>query len=295
MLDFFVGVGSPWGRPIWAEARLDAGFRRIQEYFRRWADPGSSLHDAIVMTWLEWDLHALPARKIPSIFFGMKVPPEVGSAGASAAIEAALDPLAERGRARLLAQRLAPVVERCLAFGAEELHVGMMLGRDVEGVRFVAGPIRCADVVALATSLGYPGDPGTLREAIAVIAPFRDQTALNFDIGERLGEVLGLECRFPGALRPNLERYMDFLAHLVERGLSSPSKRDAIIAWPGNVLELRGEPPALGIIAVRYLSHIKVVHQSNRIADVKAYLGFEHEILDGDALEAFLPGRRAPP
>jgi hypothetical protein len=136
-------------------------------------------------------------------------------------------------------------------------------------------------------------EPAEIRDYLRVTAPgiapcvaetaplFQDveRLHLSFDVTEEILPRIGLEGSFPR--QPRREpRWEGLLARLVERGLCSPEKRDALFAWPGYdtfwTAAERWPVDELGPrgSCIRALSHVKVVCRPDRDPEAKAYLVF---------------------
>ncbi|MCB0188929.1 MAG: hypothetical protein KDE31_31885, partial [Caldilineaceae bacterium] len=89
---------------------------------------------------------------------------------------------------------------------------------------------------------------------------------------------------------PQEQRWQAFLTYLVEHGLCTPEKCDALLAWSGESNPTTATTPwPASLIAAelvqpvhqfssfeRRLSHIKVVYRPGQPAAAKGYLWFNH-------------------
>ena len=109
------------------------------------------------------------------------------------------------------------------------------------------------------------------------------RVVLAWDVGPASGDRLGIELLFdrPSGVAPVLDR-------LVERGVCTPAKRDAVLAWPHALQEVEAETPwpqplraserrSPGVRSVLFakLSHLKLVVRSTG-ESAKAYLQLQH-------------------
>jgi hypothetical protein len=145
-----------------------------------------------------------------------------------------------------------------------------------------------------------------LMEELAPCLAGTERPHLSFDIGSEKPSRIGMEGSF--IRQPNREpRWMELLDRLVERGLCTPEKREAVLAWPGYD-SFRTAPdlwPAksrgAGHFCVRALSHIKIVGELGRPPHAKAYLTFCHyrkgsaDPLAGEAQSESAPEQRDRP
>jgi hypothetical protein len=114
---------------------------------------------------------------------------------------------------------------------------------------------------------------------------------LSFDVTDAILPRIGIEGSFPR--QPSREpRWEALFERLVQRGLCSPGKRDAALAWPGydNFWTAPGRWPigemgARGF-CVRALSHVKAVCRPDRDPEAKAYLIFGEPDLSGERATA---------
>jgi hypothetical protein len=102
---------------------------------------------------------------------------------------------------------------------------------------------------------------------------------LSFDVTGEILPRIGLEGSFPRQ-PPHEPRWEALFRRLMERGLCSPEKRDAVLTWPG--YDTFWTAPERWPIAemgprgfcIRALSHLKVVCRPDREPEAKAYLVF---------------------
>lgn len=123
--------------------------------------------------------------------------------------------------------------------------------------------------------------PETVPTVAEVLPLFTgvERLHLSFDVTDEILPRIGIEGSFPR--QPSREpRWEAFFERLVRRGLCSPGKRDAALAWPG--YDTFWTAPERWPIAemgprgfcVRVLSHVKVVCRPDREPEAKAYLVF---------------------
>ena len=258
--------------PVWAGlARLCA----------RWADPTSHLHGLIYDLWLEFDagerstgLEAL----VPSVFVGFASHLDVPRWMLWAAAREALELLSSCPMAPSIRQTAEQCI-RALPHPSNLLYVGHMYPRDPRGVRLCLAPI---DGLALARYLEQISWPGTLDYIQSLFSPVCGKppppraTLLHLDIQDVVQPRLGFELRLDqrSQLRGRLSE-SGFLDHLCHAGLCTAAKRDGLLAWPGHSCQLF--PHQLWrSLAVRRVSHIKLVAETSRTLSAKAYLSIFH-------------------
>ncbi|HET9211399.1 MAG TPA: hypothetical protein VFR03_13410 [Thermoanaerobaculia bacterium] len=254
------------------EARaLAARFPLIQELLSRWAE--GSLAPARSV-WLELDLDREPAADRPAPIVCAKLPQETDPRWLIGTLLPALQsrPLPAGQRARILSclDSLPPQ--------ASLLYVFSLQARGSQAVRLEIFGLEPAGISGYLRSVA----PDAVPAAEAALPLFEgvERLHLSFDVAD--DEILpriGIEGSFPRQ-PPREPRWGAFFERLVRRGLCSPGKRDAALAWPGYdtfwTAPERWPVAALGPggICLRTLSHLKAVCAPDREPEAKAYLTF---------------------
>lgn len=265
--------------PVW---------RRVQDFATSWADPASPLHRRVDNVWLEFDV-APEALEVPapSLFFA---PLDKGAAESLAVTTLALERLSGGPRSPELSRPLAACFE-ALPQGARVFQVGAMLARSTPAVRLCIDgltPVRLAEYLH---RVGWEGSLEAWEHATGELSGLVDEVCLAIDVGQSVGPKLGLELYFARGVQPAQEpRWRTLLERLVQRGLCTSAKCEAVLAWPGLSKESsEGEtwpeglrrtasflgPRALSVF-VRALHHIKVSYLSGRPLEAKVYLAARH-------------------
>lgn len=280
-----------------APLMTDPVWRRVQDFAASWAEPSSSLHDAVDNIWLEFDIDGpVPDVPIPSVFFGLMT---------NVQPDAAHEPDADRYRAtietarRLLSEdepppRMVQTLSTCFrALLPEEqvFQVGLMLSRGPGPVRLCIRLSSVERIVEYLAGVGWPGDEAVLREVLDPLASSVDRVLLDIDAGETVGAKIGLECYFDGNRQPGREpRWGAFLDSLVRQGLCTADKREALLAYSGYVDQnAPGVPWPAALLRtsqllggrslstfVRSLHHVKIVYRPGEPLEAKAYLAGNH-------------------
>jgi hypothetical protein len=105
------------------------------------------------------------------------------------------------------------------------------------------------------------------------------KTQLSFDVGEEVGERIGIECSFP-RLPAREPGWAGLLARWTAAGLATAEERDALLAWTGydsHWTACARWPAGMetsGAFCIRCLSHLKLVCIPERPPAAKAYLLF---------------------
>lgn len=259
---------------------------RIGAFCAGWGDVSSPRHTGIVELWLELDASdAAPAAVAPSVFIGLD---QQASAAPETQIvvETALEALGGGPLAPPLRDNLRRCCEACTA-GAHIGHVGAMLSRGTEALRVNIKNLSGSRIVAYLERVGWPGPMDAIIPLVTQLSGLVDAMTVCLDVGARIYPTLGLEC----FLRDEPGRTPDwaaFLGHLVQEELCTPEKRDALMAWTGEINPLSSPAPwptsllrdsllqtpnRFNILA-RRLNHVKVAYHPQRPLEAKAYLGF---------------------
>lgn len=281
-----------------AHLMTDTVWRRVQDFAVCWADPSSRLHDAVDNVWLEFDIDSpVTDVPVPSVFFGPQTNSRVGAPGTTHELNGARETSLKA--IRLLAggepsPQMVETLSRCFRALSPDEHVfqvGLMLSRGAEAVRLCIRLDSVERIVEYLEVVGWPGGEAGLRDVLTPIAGSVDRVLLDIDVGETIHPKIGLECYFTNNRQPRREpRWGAFLNSLVQSGLCTADKREALLAYPGYIDEyahgvpwpaaLRRASQLLGgrslSTFVRSLHHIKIVYRPGDPLEAKAYLAGNH-------------------
>ncbi|HEX2568113.1 MAG TPA: hypothetical protein VH877_01060, partial [Polyangia bacterium] len=177
----------------------------------------------------------------------------------------------------------APATERMLLACAGELprgghvlHVAPLAvrGQGHEDLVRVVLTLPIAEVGAYLGRLGWQGPWGEVHEILTTLHGDASDVGIQLDLGAGPLPVLGIQFYY-AARDP---RWRPLLDELVDRGVCTPAKRDAVLAWPGRerlTLPGRRWPSEL-----RRELELKLVCRADRgrPLEAKAYLGFGAEL-----------------
>lgn len=269
-----------------AREKADGGaapaWGRIGELTRQWS--ASLGYEWLDELWLEYDVtRPLVAQTLPSAFLSVPLkPPERER---RLRIERAAAALWGRPLPDALKAHLKTCFESA-PDGAWVSHVGMMLARPVDALRVNVKGVAPGAADEFLQRLGREGS--SVGSRIEWLMQYAEHVTIALDIGERIGPRIGLEAFFRG--QPDEDGgWTGVLSDLVERGVCTSEKRDALLTWSGVVTPPRAaapwpgdliarallEPKRLSTI-VRRLNHLKVSWQRDQPLEAKAYLGFGH-------------------
>jgi hypothetical protein len=240
----------------------------LRSFLERWSDPAGDFA-SVPCVWLELDLDRDP-RNLPVPVVCARLPQRVD-------LDWLLESLwpAMQGRPLPPAQR--NLVRRCweeIPPSASLLYAFSLLSRDGGAVRMEIFGLEPDQIDGYLRRIGLAEIP-EVTAAVPVFAGV-ESLHLSFDIASEVLPRIGIEGSFPR--RPEREpRWRGLFARLVDRGLCTPEKREAVFAWPGydSFWTAAGRwPEEAGIRTrcVRGLSHVKVVCRPGWAPEAKVYL-----------------------
>lgn len=268
-------------------------WRTFQDFCQEWVEPTSILHRNVDRLWLEFDLPEQSSQvPIPCFFLSLN---QNNVSEFQDFIKTIL---------RLLNHRTDSLLEPNLLLCANSLpdkariaHIGAMLSRPTKEMRIVIKELTSQELCNYLDKIGWIDTTNKFKSLVAILSEFVDSIALTFDVGDTIHSRIGLECFLEK--QPHDEpRWQPFLDYLVEEGLCTPGKRNALLAWPGfsqkaDIPELwptnlTGGDLFLGskVLSVfwRTINHIKVIYEPGNPLEAKGYLAFGHNWLNASNL-----------
>jgi hypothetical protein len=263
----------------------------IGAFLCRWFEPEGPLAP-VRSVWLEFDLDRAPEGKAPVPVVCSKLPGNADSDWLSNVLLPAL-----QGRSLPASQRA--LILGCLGalpVSASLLYVFSLQARGSDAIRLEIFGLQPDQMLDYLRSVA----PRTVS-AVTEIAPLFagvERLHLSLDVAEEVLPRIGIEGSFPRQ-PPRETRWSALFARLEERGLCSPAKQEAALAWPGYdtfwtaaehwpVHELGPHG-----ICVRTLSHVKVVCHPDGEPEAKAYLMFGPPDDSSDGVPASSPAKRS--
>jgi hypothetical protein len=254
------------------EARaLAARLPSVREFLDRWAEGSLA---PVRSVWLELDLdRATNLDRPPAPVVCAKLPSGIAPGWLTGTLLPALQgrPLPAGQRASILTCLDA------LPVSASLLYVFSLRARGSDAVRLEIFGLEPASMLVYLRSLAP--EMVLAVEEVSTIFEGVERLHLSFDVTDAILPRIGIEGSFPR--QPSREpRWEAFFERLVRRGLCSPGKRDAALAWPGYdtfwTAPERWPVAELGSrgLCLRALSHLKVVCAPDREPEAKAYLAF---------------------
>ncbi|NVJ06287.1 hypothetical protein HUW63_13705 [Myxococcus sp. AM001] len=260
-------------------------WRRIRDFAKGWAAPGGLLDREVDAFWLEFDLDApVASPPLPIVFLCTRDQPVAVNEALHrqksdtyrATLHAGL-PLLRGDDAPLTPelQREMDVCIEALPAGAHLYAACVMMSRRSKNLRFTLKNVPPERMVSYLEAVAWPGDFQQLRDCLAWLLPLGvNRFMLNLDLAPRLLPTLGLECSFQGRAQPAEEpRWQLLLDELVKRGLCAPSRRDALLAWPGRTqVSLPDGSAVRESVFDKRLAHVKLGLTGAPLIEAKAYL-----------------------
>ncbi len=258
-----------------------------------WQSSSSPAGRAVSNVWLEFDVPPSGALSWRPSFFAVLSPDH------DFKIEDDLLPeLTHAQTPPSLRRSLARCREACPAHSSIS-HVGVLLGRELHGCRIHASRLPSGGIGTYLEDIGWPGDIGEAASLATAMRGRTDNVVLCLDVADRVLPQLGMECFFdaPDDLKLPWGAVFD---ELISRGLCSPRKRDALLAWTGVthpsprltawpdslILESLLQPPDRFGAFRRRLNHVKISIVPDGAPLAKAYFGYAHEWLEAQCFRA---------
>jgi hypothetical protein len=276
-----------------------SGFwRRLNPFFRRWADPASGLYANVHNFWLEFDTSVSDMLAMPSGFFG------ANDLTATAAERPGSGWLTEDAIPLLAGKNLDEKESRCIRHcisalpeGAFLFQIGRMLSRPVDATRLCARRMNVESIPAFLKTIQWPGSMDQLGDLLAWLAAASARIDVDIDAAAEIMPHIGFECYFSSGLQQ-----IELARKLQERGLATTDKTNAALSWAGVVherirpddwpLDLRAISALLegraSSVFLRWLHHIKVALAPDGGLEAKAYLAVSHNWLTADQVRALI-------
>ncbi len=258
------------------------------EFLTRWCDPEGSLAP-VRSVWLEFDLDR---EETPRPVICAKLPADLDAGWLVGTLFPALQgrPLSAVQSALILA------CLRSLPRPARLLYVFSLRARGTDAVRLEIFGMEPSQVLEFLQDVA----PRTVAAAADITPLFEgvERLHLSFDVAEEVLPRIGIEGSFPR--QPSREpRWQELFGRLESRGLCSPEKRAAALAWPGYdsfwTAPERWPVAEVGLrgFCVRILSHVKLVCRPDGEPEAKAYLVFGPFDRGSDTAPASSAARRS--
>lgn len=266
-------------------------WKNIGTFVSSWADQSSVLYSKVLGLWFEFDiiddasnvpvpcifLHTTPIR--PDDFVGMQ--------SCFWLTSFALPLLRGQPLPEKIEQRVQDAIRK-LPMGVSVFQVGVMLSREISGIRLVLHKMQPGQIVPYLKTLGWSDTNERLSALIKDLERQGTHIILHITIGENgVDPKIGLECSFYPFLYNFETRWSDFLDYLVQKGWCLSEKKEALLHFPGvkqedmsgsfdlNAYMKIPSSSDIGLSGalVRYISHVKLVYEAPKPPDAKVYSG----------------------
>jgi hypothetical protein len=257
----------------------------LSDLCSHWTDERSSIGAWVHDLWLEFDGDGHLAERdalMPNVFVGLMRGPT-----APQVLDAALACL-ETVTNRPVDPHAAAAARNAVAKlprGTTLPYIGVMYPRGRRAIRVCVAPLAGAALLDYLRSIGWPGGVNELEALLRSIpcggfTSALDRTTLvHLDLLDGVQPHIGLEIHLRQdrqVIAGRVER--ELFDHLCDRRLCACTKRDALLGWPGYAFE-RFPHQCWPSVALRRISHVKIVHEPGRRAELKTYLSFFHGAL----------------
>lgn len=274
----------PLTKPLPEKFLTSSVWQGFQNFYQDWVNSTSSLHQQVKAVGMEFDLDKSPTKlPIPCIFLEL-----------NREIDIQFNELVSTALG-LMNYPISPLIESnlrlcadCLPEGAKLAHFAVMLSRPGLGVRVNAIKIPPDQLLAYLQEIGWNYPTDILSSLVFNLSKSVDYLVLALDIGETIYPRIGLECYL--RKQPKFEpRWHLFLDNLVDLGLCTLVKRDALLTWSGITKQKyqQQEKPtwesvfsqSMYSVYWRKINHIKIVYQPGCPLEAKGYLASGHNWL----------------
>jgi hypothetical protein len=253
-------------------ASRSLGWRRALAFLRAWTNPGSPLHRAVAVVWLEYDARKDGASSEPFLVFTLDPERFYASGRADPVVlcsilDEGLNLLAD-GLDHRTAQELSRFVG-ALPPSGQVLHAAVRPSPEGDVARLIV-QMPWRQLLPTLDRLDWPGSFPELQSLLERLCALTLVHSVNFDVGAKLGSRVGIEFHHPTP--PDEDpRWKALLDVLEETGACTAEKRQQLIAWMSGAVEGAPRP---GAIHVPRALLVKVVHEPGAPLRAKAYLPF---------------------
>ncbi len=287
-VDLSVGL-RPMKLPIRQSLLSYPFWQQVQSFCQDWTRVNSLPYDTVEDMWLEFDLDGAEDNLIQGSWF-LSLRTEVFQDKNAGALSKFREIVSYATGAQM-DTRLG-LVDQCinaLPQGAGINQIGAMRSRLGEPLRLNVSGLSTQAIPGYLAEIQSEPVTADLAEIINLIGHLSDRLVLCFDVEEKIGSRIGLECYLDK--QPKKEpRWAEFLDVLVGMKCCTREKRDHLLEWPG-LIHQKDSPelwpmnlrqmnslitPGTASVFWRTINHLKLVYQPGRYLESKAYLAFGH-------------------
>lgn len=243
----------------------------VKDFLSRWSD-GEGPLAPVRSVWLEFDLDQEP----PDAPFPVVCAKLPGDANPDGLLGNLLPALLGGSLPARQCHRIRSCLD-ALPSSARLLYVFSLRARGSDAVRLEISGMETPRILDYLREIAPERVPEAARAGSLLEGAKR--LHLSFDVMEEILPRIGIAGSF-SRQPPRETRWEELFSPLIQEGLCSPDKRDAVLAWPGYdsfwTAPERWPVAEIGPrgFCVRALSHLKIVCYPDREPEAKAYLVF---------------------
>ncbi|MDG6218969.1 MAG: hypothetical protein QCI00_05975, partial [Candidatus Thermoplasmatota archaeon] len=208
--DYLIAVSSSKGEReallnIIKTGRLPNKFLNNQEwgnvgvFTEKWADPSSILFNNILGLWLEFDTSNMSYNsEIPNVFLQIRktrIDTKEDQQKFKFITKQALPLLTGHSLPKKIEENLIKAVKK-IPEGTSLIHVGVMLSRQINGIRIVINRIKPEQIMPYLQSIGWKDKNDELSKTINEISKYTSRLILHITVGDKIDSKIGIECSF---------------------------------------------------------------------------------------------------
>lgn len=250
----------------------------INNFSKVWNNPNSMLFDAIENVWLEFDM--LPAQQSvpdPCVFFDLDRHQKLKHKQKIDVLRKTLDAF-NFANASCISSKISELL-MVVPTDFKLYYIGLMLSRNTEALRACFSSNSITPILPYLKTINWKGSINGVCQIVNLLAKKSEKVILNLDVGEKLGEKMGLEI-----FMKNTNEWQDFFNRMVDFGLCSTPEVRALLKWPGYSPFPKSDfqkklSASIGreiTILIRRLNHVKLVCMPSGKILAKAYLYFAY-------------------
>jgi len=261
------------------------------KFVLEWANQDSILYQKVLGMWFEFDMVENSSQTpIPCIFLHtipLRITAEEDKEKINWLTKRALPLITGKKIPEKIEQNLFQAIQQ-LPKNALVMDAGVMLSRLSSGVRLIIAKIHPNQIIPYLTTIGWSEENEQLPFLLKDLEQQVSRIVLHITITESgIDKKIGLECSFAPDKYHLETRWQSFFNYLVKKGLCLPEKKDALLQFIGVEQDdttrdfnttifkptVKIENNEFSSALVRYISHIKLVYESNHVLYAKVYPG----------------------
>ncbi|MFM6039343.1 MAG: hypothetical protein ACKPBV_18825 [Sphaerospermopsis kisseleviana] len=265
-------------------------WQQVQSFCQDWTTFNSLPYETVEDIWLEFDLDGAKDNLIQGSWF-LSLRGKVFQDKNAGALSKFIEIVSYAMAAQMDARQTTLVYDciNALPQGAGINQIGAMRSRPGKPLRLNVSGLSTQTIPIYLAEIQSQPVTADLADIINLISHLCDRLVLCFDVEEKIGSRIGLECYLDKQPKKK-PRWAEFLDVLVGMKCCSREKRDHLLKWPG-LIHQKDSPelwpenlrqldslitPGTTSVFWRTINHLKLVYQPGRDLEAKAYLAFGH-------------------